>query len=112
MVIDSIVKLTEDTDANAARLKGSAPKLKSKVTGEERLVSRNGGIPYAVLQLEDWNPSTATQKLNNLHQIFEAHPAELDSCCVFLFTDKGADHNPTHYEVMLREAEMFLDRKL
>jgi hypothetical protein len=52
--------------------------LRPKITGEEKLVSRNGGKPYALIQLECWNPSTPMQKTNNLHQLFDAHP-ELDS---------------------------------
>jgi len=111
LVIDSIVRLSEDTTNNAARLQGKSAPLRSKITGEEKLVSRNGGTPYAVIQLECWNASTPTQKINNLYQLFNSHP-ELDSCCMFLFTDKGSDHNPTHFEVILREAQMFMDRKL
>lgn len=79
MVIDSIVKLTEDTPSNAARLCGDLPPLRSNVTGKEKLVSRNGGVPFAVLQLEPWNPSTGSQKINNIHQLFEAYPTQLDS---------------------------------
>lgn len=78
IIIDSIVKLSIDTPSNTARLAGSAPPLKSDFTTEERLVSYNGGVPFAVLQLEDWNPSTPTQKMNNLHQVLDANP-ELDS---------------------------------
>ena len=78
LVIDSVVRLSEDTDANEARLQGRSAPLRSRVTGKEKLVSRNGGVPYAIIQLETWNPSTPTQKTNNLHQLFENHP-ELDS---------------------------------
>jgi hypothetical protein len=49
--------------------------------------------------------------MNNLAQLFDEHD-ELDSCCLCLFTDKGADHNPTHFEVILIEAKLFMDRKL
>lgn len=82
-MIDSIVRLTEDTAPNAARAEGKAPSLKrSKFDAEDteqKLVSRNGGVPFAVLQLEPWNPSTPTQKMNNLNQLIEEHPTELDS---------------------------------
>ena len=111
MIIDSIVALREDTPSNMARLDGKAGPLHSKVTGKEHFVSRNGGTPYAVVQIETWNPSTPVQKMNNLHQLFAAH-SELDSCCLFLFTDKGADHNPTFAEVILCEAQLFMDRRL
>jgi hypothetical protein len=79
LVIDTFVKLTEDTPGNEARELGKAASLKSKVTGKETLVSRNGGVPFAVLQLEPWNPSTPTQKLNNLHQLYAANHNQLDS---------------------------------
>ena len=78
LVIDSIVRLSGDIVANVARLAGKAQPLRPKITGEEKLVSRNGGKPYALIQLECWNPSTPMQKTNNLHQLFDAHP-ELDS---------------------------------
>ena len=52
LIIDSVVRLLEDTAANTARLAGKAAPLRSKVTGEEKLVSRNGGKPYTVIQLE------------------------------------------------------------
>lgn len=78
LVIDSIVKLSVETTANEARLAGKAPSLKSDFSTEERLVSYNGGQPFAVLQLELWNPSTPTQKFNNIHQILESDP-QLDS---------------------------------
>lgn len=101
----------EDTAPNRARLAGAAPPLKSKLTGAEKLVSRSGGKPYAVIQLEKWNPSTATQKVNNVLQLLEAHQ-ELDACCMAFLTDKGSDHNPTHFEPMLMELMLLLDRGL
>jgi hypothetical protein len=111
LIIDSIVRLLEDTAPNRARLAGTAPALKSRITGDEKLVSRSGGKPYAIIQLEPWNPSTATQKVNNVCQLLEAH-SELDACCMAFLTDKGADHNPTHFEPMLMEAILFFERRL
>lgn len=110
LVIDSLVRLSVDTAPNRARATEATPPLKSNITGEERLVSFNGGRPFAVLQLEHWNPSTPTQKINNLEQVLKEHP-ELDSCQIFPFTDKVSDHNPCHFEAWLRYAQFFMTRK-
>jgi len=110
LVIDSLVRLRLDTAANKARARGEGRALQNDF-GNERVVSCTGGEPFAVLQNEMWNPSTPTQKANNVEQLLTARP-DMDSCCVFFFTDKGADHNPTHFEVLMRHAELFLRRKL
>jgi hypothetical protein len=37
----------------------------------------------------------------------KADPDEWDSCQLFLFTDKGPNHNVEFFEVMLSEAKLF-----
>lgn len=71
IIIDSIMRLSLDTPMNAERLDGRRAPLKQH-GGKEVLLSRNGGVPYAVLQAEKYSPSTAAQKVNNLEQLWES----------------------------------------
>jgi hypothetical protein len=65
IIIDSIVHLTEDTAMNRERLEGTRKPLQHY--GDKQVLdSRNGGFPYAVVQAERYNPSTSSQKINNL----------------------------------------------
>jgi hypothetical protein len=41
------------------RLEGKRPVLK-QFEGKRVTISRNGGVPYAVVQAERWNPLTAS----------------------------------------------------
>jgi hypothetical protein len=99
-MIDSIVRLSEDTLMNRERLEGKRKPLQ-QFGGMEVLVSRNGGFPNAVVQAERYNPSTACQKVNNLEQLWTASPEDWDKCALFFYSDKGADHNPEFLEVIL-----------
>jgi hypothetical protein len=56
-------------------------------------------------------PVNCDTKVNNVLHLLEAHQ-ELDACCMAFLTDKGSDHNPTHFEPMLMELMLFLDRGL
>ncbi|GAQ93096.1 hypothetical protein KFL_012960010 [Klebsormidium nitens] len=102
IIIDSIVRLSLDTRMNAERLEGRRAPLVHH-GGKQVLVSRNGGVPFAVLQAEKYSPSTAAQKVNNLAQLRALDLEAWDRCSFSLFTDKGADRNPEFFEVILCE---------
>lgn len=106
IIIDSIVLLTLDTAMNQERVAGIRRPLE-QFGGKQEQVSRNGGRPFAVLQAERNNPSTAAQKINNVAQIWEAEPELVDSCAWFHYTDKGPDHNPEFAEVIHTQAMFF-----
>jgi hypothetical protein len=109
IIIDSIVLLSTDTAMNRKRLEGTRRPLE-QFGGKEELVSRN--VPFAVLQAERNNPSTAAQKINNIEQLWEASLDLFDSCSWFHYTDKGPDHNPEFREVILTLAMFFRKRGL
>lgn len=106
IIIDSIVFLSTDTVMNRERLEETRRPLE-QFGGKQEFVSRNGGRPFAVLQAERNNPSTAAQKMNNVDQLWEAQPEVFDSCSWFHYTDKGPDHNPEIREVILTQVAFF-----
>jgi hypothetical protein len=73
IIIDSIVALELDTKPNQDRAAGKKPMLK-RHGGKSEVQSRNGGQPFAVIQIERYNPSDACQKINNMHQLKLSHP--------------------------------------
>jgi hypothetical protein len=111
IIIDSIVLLSTETIMNRERLDGARRPLE-QFGGKQELVSRNGGRPFAVLQAERNNPSTASQKINNIDQLFSSQPDLFDSCAWFHYTDKGPDHNPDFREVILTLVLFFRKRGL
>ena len=109
LVIDSMVWLTTDIDANKKRLAGKLPPLKRR--RGTALVSRNGGIPFAVLQIEHFSPSHPPQKANNYLQLCDKYPHLFNRCHHWLFTDKGPDRNVEYDEVKMVWARALQKRR-
>ena len=108
LVIDSMVWLTTDIEANKKRLAGKLPPLKRR--RGTALISRNGGVPFAVLQIEHFSPSTPPQKANNYLQLCDKYGHLFNRCHHWLFTDKGPDRNMEYDEVKMVWARALMMR--